>query len=224
MNYPLSEILRDVRVALRQNHDCQSLIDEADVETLTLNEFITAMIEPVAEDVIHQAPLADLDEGQPFSGPISWDHAPGRGAGVIILPSDFLRVVTFRMSGWRQPATLIDATSSRASWQFAPFAGVHGNPCRPVALIQPSPVGRQLHFFSSYDGHRAHIVEARYLPVPRLTTLAIPATPTSERWLTLPSLLYHPLIRALTAKVNESLNERNPHNMNNIHDNFWPFL
>ena len=197
----LQDIMRDVRVALHMNDACQSLVEEGDVDALTLNELITSMVETVAAEVVKDAPLLDLGEGQPFGGPVLWEHAPGHGPGSILLPPDFLRLITFRMSGWQRSATLIDGDSPRAAWQHAPFVGVHGNPCRPVALIEPSSIGPQLHFFSSDDGHRAHVVEARYVPVPRLRPLEIPATSSSERWLSLPPLLYHPFIQALANKV-----------------------
>ena len=204
----LKDILRDVRVALNMNHACQALIDEGDIDTLTLNELITNQVEPIAAETVKNAPLLDLGEGQPFGGDILWDEVPGHGAGSVILPTDFLRLVTFRMSGWRQPATLIDGTSPRAAWQRSPFPGVHGNPCHPVALIRPSAVGNQLHFFASDDGRHAHIVEARYIPVPRLRTLAIPSSPSSDQWFSLPPLLYHPFIQALAAQVKERLGMR----------------
>ena len=199
--YLLTVILHDVRVALNMNHACQALIDEGDIDTLTLNELIRNQIEPVAAEVVKAAPLLDLGEGKPFGGDILWDEVPGHGSGSVILPPDFLRLVLFRMSGWRQAATLIDAASPRAMWQRSPFPGVHGIPCRPVAFISPSSFGNQLHFFASGDGCHAHIVEARYVPVPCLQSLDSTDNPSPEQWLSLPPRLYHPLIQALAAKV-----------------------
>ena len=199
--YLLTVILHDVRVALNMNHACQALIDEGNIDALTLNELIRNQIEPVAAEVVKAALLLDLGEGKPFGGDILWDEVPGHGSGSVILPPDFLRLVLFRMSGWRHAATLIDAASPRAMWQRSPFPGVHGNPCRPVAFISPSSFGNQLHFFASGDGCHAHIVEARYVPVPCLQSLDSTDNPSPEQWLSLPPRLYHPFIQALAARV-----------------------
>ena len=198
---PLNVIFHDVRVALNMNHACQALIDEDNIDTLTLNELIRNQIEPVAAEVVKAALLLDLGEGKPFGGDILWDEVPGHGSGSVILPPDFLRLVLFRMSGWRQAATLIDAASPRAMWQRSPFPGVHGNPCRPVAFISPSSFGNQLHFFASADGYHAQIVEARYIPVPCLQSLDSTDNPSPEQWLSLPPRLYHPFIQALAERV-----------------------
>lgn len=205
----LSTILRDVRIALNMNHSCQALIDEHDLDTLTLDEMIISLVEPTACEVLMAAPLLDLGEGVPISGTVHWDHRRGHGAGTIILPPDFLRLITFRMSGWGRAATFIQADDPRALWQHCPFPGVHGNPHRPVAFVEPSSFGPRLHFFASYDGHHAHIVEARYIPRPRLRPLISPATNTSTLQLDLPFplRLYHPLIQSLAEKINQCKHE-----------------
>ena len=75
----LSTILRDVRIALNMNHSCQALIDEHDLDTLTLDEMITSLVEPTACEVLMAAPLLDLGEGLPISGTVHWDHRRGHG-------------------------------------------------------------------------------------------------------------------------------------------------
>ena len=209
----LSTILRDTRIALNMNHSCQALIDEHDLDTLTLDELIISLVEPTAKEVLTQAPLLDLGEGAPFDGPIAWDGIPGRGPGAVVLPPDFLRLLTFRMSGWGRAATIVSADSPRAGWQHSPFPGIHGNPRRPVAFIEPSSFGKRLHFFASYDGPNAHIVEARYIPMPRLRDL--PSPHSVERDLPFPSRLYHSLIHTLVEKTNAdtTIHEFNVHRL-----------
>ena len=161
----LSTILRDVRIALNMNHSCQALIDEHDLDTLTLDERITSLVEPMACEVLMAAPLLDLGEGSPISDTVHWDHRRGHGAGTIILPPDFLRLITFRMSGWGRAATIIQTDDPRALWQHCPFPGVHGNPHRPVAFVEPhQSVEFKLHcalrYLDAVDKCLLHVVKS----------------------------------------------------------------
>lgn len=102
MEYAIEELTRAVRVALDENNTSATLSSLGDVDTLSVEEIIESKLEDAALIVHRDAPRHLLDVGLPFSGTIRWESAVGYGRGVMTLPADFLRLVTFRMSDWRK--------------------------------------------------------------------------------------------------------------------------
>lgn len=169
MIYQVSDILRDVRIAIDQNMSSEPLAEQGDVDTLSLEEIIESKIADAARIVESGAPQHLLDSGKAFGDNIGWDSAVGYGSGHILLPSDFLRLITFQMSDWSYaittPITEDDPLYSR---QHSRFPGIRGCPEKPVVAVVQQPVGLVLEFFSCTSGENAYIKRARYLPIPKI--------------------------------------------------------
>lgn len=169
MEYNVSDIVLEAKVALDENVSSTALSGLGDVDTLKLDEIVESKIVDAAMVIEQNAPSYMLDSGKAFGESIGWDGQPGYGAGYIHLPDDFMRLVCFQMSDWDYAVTIaITEDSPQYQMQRSRFAGVRGNPQKPVVAITSQPIGLVLEFFSCYSGEGAFIKKARYIPIPRI--------------------------------------------------------
>lgn len=169
MEYNVSDIVQEAKVALDENVSSVALSSLGDVDTLKLEEIIESKVVDAARIIESNAPAHLLDSGKAFGESIGWDGQPGYGAGYIHLPDDFMRLVCIQMSDWDYALTMaITEDSPQYQMQRSRFAGVRGNPQKPVVAITSQPIGLVLEFFSCYSGENAFIKKARYIPIPRV--------------------------------------------------------
>ena len=179
----------EIRIALDQNMNSEALTELNDIDTLSLDELIKSKVEDAARMVVMLAPAVLLGSGKAFGDTIGWDMQAGYGSGHIVLPDDFLRLIVFQMSDWSMPVTVaIDETSPLYSRQKSRYAGVRGNPQRPVVAIVQQPIGNVLEFYSCEQGEHVYIKMARYAPIPKRYTL------DEEEVIDLPDKLVRPVV------------------------------
>lgn len=176
-NYSVNTLISEVRVILDHNMQSKPLIDDGDIDTLSLNENIQSAIPRAARIVEGAAPVNLLGQGDPFSGTIYWPKAVGVGSGHIQLPDDFLRLICFQMSDWIRPAsTIITQDDPLYAQQKSEFEGIRGNPYNPVVAIVPWSTGLELEFYSCNVGSTVTVRRARYLKKPVITGTGDAAT------------------------------------------------
>lgn len=169
MEYNVSDIVQEVKVAIDENVSSTALSGLGDVDTLTKEEIINSKIVAAATVIESNAPSYLLDSGRAFGESIGWHGQPGHGSGYIHLPDDFLRLVTFQMSDWDYPVTIaITETDPAYQQQRSRFAGIRGCPQKPVVAITNQPIGLVLEFYSCSSGDDAFVKRARYIPIPRI--------------------------------------------------------
>lgn len=169
MIYEVNDIVKRIKIALDMNKDSTPLEGIGDNDTLTTNEVIMSKIEESARSVIVAAPNYMLDGGVALSNSIIWDSQKGYGSGHIFLPNDFLRLVCFQMSDWSYPVRdAITSDNPLYKQQFSRFAGIKGNPQKPVVAIVPRASGQVLEFFSCLGGDSITIKQASYIPIPKI--------------------------------------------------------
>lgn len=169
MLYDINKIQEDVRISINENRLATELIEDADEETLSLNEIIQSKIEEAVQIVESIAPIHMVGEGNVFAENIVWFGEPGNGGGYTLLPPDFLRLITFQMSDWSYPvSTAISLDSPLYQLQKSRFPGVRGCPQRPVVAIVPRAIGITLEFYSCTSGDNACVTRARYLTIPKI--------------------------------------------------------
>lgn len=164
MVYKLSEIEQAVRIAIDENASCDALLQEEDVETLSLNALIRAKAEEGARRVQQQCPLHYLEDGHDFGRSVYWEDG---GCGYILLPEDFMRLISFKMSDWKRTLhEAIDAFHPLYARQSSACSGLRGNIYKPVCALVNRPEGKALEFYSceSYD---AFVEEGIYCPYPK---------------------------------------------------------
>ena len=166
MKYSLKRILRDVRVVMDYNPDSRPLIEMGDAPTLAIDQIIQSRVLVAAKTVLEKAPLASIDTVKPLVGPVAWPTQAGIGMGYLVLPADFLRLAAIQMSDWLRPATIITEHSPEYAWQSSRFAGVRGNPQRPVAAIVRYSIGLVVELYASEAGPEVSLRRALYVPTP----------------------------------------------------------
>lgn len=169
MEYLVNDLLREVRVAIDRNNQSATLEQYQDVDTLTINEIAESKIIDAARIVESGAPAYLLDSGEPFATTIGWDSEVGYGSGRIILPDDFMRLISFQMSDWDYAVTsAITEDDPLYTRQRSRFPGIRGCPQRPVVAITQRPVGQVLEFYSCTAGADVYVTTARYIPYPAI--------------------------------------------------------
>ena len=165
MVYQVKNMVRDVRIALDENPSGKALLPELDVETLSLDELIRSKLVEAVRRVEMAAPLHLLEAGHSFGDAVYWGD---RESGWVVLPDDFMRLTGFRMSDWErtchEAVTVEDPVYAR---QSSRYKGIRGNVQKPVCAVVNRPVGRVLEFYSC-NSREAQVVEATYLPYPRI--------------------------------------------------------
>lgn len=157
-------ITRDVRVALDENTEMENALAD-DTGALEMDDVIRSKIADALNAVRKAAALATLVLSK-AAPDVAWlDEA--KGIGCVELPADFLRLALFKMSDWPCGVSVaISPASPLYRRQWSRWAGVRGNPSRPVVALSGDigDGGRgTLEFFSSGDTSQT----AQLLYVPR---------------------------------------------------------
>lgn len=165
----VDELIRKVRVVIDENKTSEGLLSTEDIETLSINDLIREKLPRAARIIEEKAPHNLLDSGLAFGSTIGWLGEVGIGAGVISLPDDFLRLVSFKMSDWDYAVTEpISEDSVEYQMQHSKYAGIRGNPQKPVVAIVQRPTGLSLEFYSCRAGSNVTLSRARYIPIPQI--------------------------------------------------------
>lgn len=167
MVYKIPRIVRDVRIAIDQNMTNEQLLSVDDIDTLSLEEIIRSKIVEAVQRVEEEAPMFLLEEGHLFGNneDIYWRDLE---SGWILLPDDFMRLVSFRMSDWERTVYhAISADDPLYKKQSSRYKGIRGNVQKPVCAIVNRPEGKVLEFYSC-NSKNAEIIFASYLPYPRI--------------------------------------------------------
>lgn len=161
--YQVSDLKKEIRVAIDSNQDSDQLTGIGDMDTLALDEIIGSKIAEAARIVVLNAPSYLLDGGDSLGATVTWNGTSGR----MTLPADFLRLVVFKMSDWSRSVTVpISETDPRYVQQSSRWAGVRGTPQKPVVAIVPDASGLVLEFYSSKDGE---VEQAKYIAMPKVS-------------------------------------------------------
>lgn len=165
MVYKIEVVERDVRIAIDENKSGDCLINDGDIDTLSLNDIIRSKIVEAVRRVESSAPVDYLDEGVLFGDAIYWD-GNGRCSGWMLLPDDFMRLVAFRMSDWERTCyRAISVYDPLYALQWSRFRGVRGNFQQPVCAVVNRSVGKVLEFFGCRS-EGAYVQRASYIPYP----------------------------------------------------------
>lgn len=169
--YVVADLVKEVRIIMDENRDSTPLIEAGDEDALSLNEIIAYNLPVAAQIVESEAPRHLLGGGEALATSINWETGSvGNGRGTVILPENFLRLVSFEMSDWERPVTeVITDDDELYAQQFSRFKGLRGSPQSPVVAIVNTPAGTVLEFFSCEEGDSVTVKRARYIPKPVIT-------------------------------------------------------
>ncbi len=179
MEYNLADIVGDTKVALDLNVDSTPLADIGDVDTLALDEIIESKVAEAVRRVEETAPIHLLDKGKEIGGTVVWNS--DKSSGYIMLPDDFMRLVSFKMSDWHRPLfAAITPESPEYALQYSPFPGLRGNPQKPVCALVMHSDGMALEFFACKDDGQT-VAQAQYIGMPEVKDGKIEICPKCYR-------------------------------------------
>ena len=165
----LAEFVRDVRVAMDTNYPTPI----TDNGTLSYGDIIRSKIEEAVRRVHLAAPIYLLDCGHNF-GKTDYDALQFENnghSGRLKLPSDFLRLVVFKMTDWRKPVYLANAPEGRTyERQYSEYDGVRGTSLNPVCVLTMRPEGEYIEFYGTKSAE-SKIEQAVYIPEPQIKVI-----------------------------------------------------
>ena len=165
MIYQLTDIARDVRIALDQNMSSEQLLRVDDIDTLSLNDIIRSKVVEAVRRVETAAPVHFLEEGHLFGDAVFWDKL---GSGWVILPDDFMRLIAFKMSDWERTVyAAISVDDPIYAKQSSRYKGIRGNTQKPVCAVVNRAEGKVLEFYSC-NSTDAYVSRASYIPYPHI--------------------------------------------------------
>lgn len=163
MIYQITEVMRDVRIALDQNNTSEQLLSDGDIDTLSLDEIVRSKILEAVRRVHTEAPPYMLEGGHDFGEELYWADL---NSGWVLLPDDFLRLIVFRMTDWsRSVYTAISTDDPEYEKQSSRFKGIRGTAQKPVCAIAIRPEGRVLEFYSC-KSNNAQVAQGTCIPLP----------------------------------------------------------
>lgn len=134
---------------------------------LTLRERFDTIVTEVATEVVEELPVEWTETVRSFAdSPLR--HNAEEGSGTVLLPSGFLRLVSFRLEGWQrtlrtagQPGDLLHRL------QQQPVRALRGSDARPCCFLTTGIIGPVLTYFCSPGSDTSRrIAEALYIPAP----------------------------------------------------------
>ena len=159
------ELAKAVRVAIDMNRSDTPLLIEEESDTLELNDIIYAKLADAVRLVEMEAPVTMLESGHDFGKNIFIGED---GKGFVLLPNDFMRLVSFRMSDWKRTVyDTISESDPEYTLQSSKWKGICGNTEKPVCAIVRRSEGKVLEFYSCADG-TATVTQATYIPIPKI--------------------------------------------------------
>ena len=165
MIYRLTEIARDVRIAIDENKTSEQLIVDEDIDTLSLNDIVRSKIVEAVRRVETTAPVYLLEEGHIFGDAVQWGSLD---SGWVLRPDDFMRLIAFRMSDWERTVyAAISVDDPLYAKQSSRFKGIRGNVQKPVCAIVNRAEGKALEFYSC-NSEDAYVSRGSYIPYPHI--------------------------------------------------------
>lgn len=161
MNYPVADIVEQVKIILDQNQQENSIIDSED-NTLELDEVIRQKILHAARLLLETSDVSVLGQGKTcyvVNDDPKWsqlgteDYVEIRESETqeprgelsvweIDAPPDYLRLLSLRMSDWKRGVhATIPFESAEYSQLQSSFVGITGNPERPVVAETKRSLG-----------------------------------------------------------------------------------
>lgn len=155
VSYNVDQLVRDVRICLDEN-DVQNSILADDSNTLQLDDIIKSKIGDAIDGIMTTAPLELVGDGEdmPVSD-IKWEGGNSADDGELRMckvakPEDYLRLVGAKMADWDYAVSeTIPMNSDEYKQQKSRFAGLRGNPQRPVVAEVVSKDGNYLELYTS---------------------------------------------------------------------------
>lgn len=157
MDYATSDLVKEVRVVLDHNMEDTKLKEFGDTNTLTLDEIIESKLIDAANVIGENAPYYMVDNATNWKDESTLIDFSNKKIGSdiyivsISLPSDYLRLVSIKMSDWVHDVKVeTDSNSLDYELLFNEFSGVVGTPNNPRITV--SNENKKVYLYCSEQG------------------------------------------------------------------------
>jgi len=169
-NVSVEELIKEVRITLDENQTESSYL-ETSTDNMELDEIIRAKLVDAARSIIETAPV-DLLEAVSLPTGTETLKTNADGSGYVVLPDDFLRLVRFKLKGWRRAVVYVEAEGSEGD-EIQRNEFTRGTYIKPSCVFSHDGDGnRIMEYFTAgrnSDGSFDHTVEtALYAPAPSI--------------------------------------------------------
>lgn len=150
------ELINKVKSKLDEISSSSDLLINVGVEDNSpLDEIIGSLLDESVRDLLLKGPIHRLPIKKLEASPKA--NTEDVNMGSVELPADFIRLVSFRMKGWKRsvtsPALEGDEIALRQSNAF-----LRGGVAKPVGVIRTSPTGLVMDYYSIL-AEEAHVIE-----------------------------------------------------------------
>jgi hypothetical protein len=141
----------------------------------SIQEFIRQALPLLAVNPLYRGPVSTLQDS---ASSVSFHERPdGAFYALIDLPSDFLRLVSLKLSEWVRPVfELLPASHPSFAAQHYAVPGIGAGPRSPVAYITDSAYSRAI-MAHSVSSAQSQECELRYVASPATTDESIDVSP-----------------------------------------------
>lgn len=177
-DYDVTTLAQKARVVMDKNMTSTALSGLGDVDTLSVNDIIEEAIPRAARLILMIAPLYRIDttkngitkaEDGTITSPTVTMTKQGDGyVGKMKIPTDFLRLVSIRMSDWKRSGRAISEEDEEYAEQQSEFAGIRGNVSKPIAALVHGGDGLYLELYSS-NSSEATLQQFTYVAMPTVS-------------------------------------------------------
>ena len=198
MDYLVSTIKEDVRIALDEDRDASALLEDADTDALTLDDIIESKIEDGVALVIDAAPLQKLSGWTTASPTPTFNNDL---SGEVIIPDYCQRILEVKASDWERPVRqFITPDDPLYMMQFGRWGGLKGSTERPVVCIleEDSGQGNILQFWRCRTANATFTI--KYMEVATIAT-----NTDGDDYIYIPLLCYRSAIYQIAALVAQVL-------------------
>ena len=148
-SYDVDKLVKAVQIILDRNQVSDALLDAGDTDTLSQQEIIESKIAEAVRIIETDAPLHLITGGtNTQDGDIAWKQVGETYVGDMLLPTDFMRLVSIQMEDWERPGKLISEQDPEYQWQSCRFSGVRGCPQKPIVAAVQYADGLHLELYS----------------------------------------------------------------------------
>ena len=172
MEYLVSDIIDKVRIVMDETVNVVSPLFDA--TALDLDTIIRQSLPDAVKAIHNTAPTHLLDGKIIASTPVNNQD----GSGCILLPDDFMRLIIFKLDGWKRPV-VIPITDQHPDYILQKNKYVRGGTDKPVCAITTNRSGKKiLEYYSLPGSYATHTIsQALYIPVPEIIDNKIDISP-----------------------------------------------
>lgn len=145
------ELINKIKTRIDEVSTSGDIIVDVDIEnTKPYDSIIDELLDESALEVLLKAPFYRLSISK--AELVAVEDDTDKKIGTIILPDDFIRLVSLRMAEWQRPVTEFAVTGDITS-QKQYNKHLRGGLAKPVAVLSKTEEGYKAAYYSVRDSH-----------------------------------------------------------------------